>query len=162
MKRIMLCITVLLCVTSGLYSAEIVGRKELEENISELSLVQSSKQDSSDRDCPEMDTTNDLDPLDENQESHTPSSAEIAIKAIEMVFIQGGSFTMGDTRGGGDRAELPTHSVSLDSFYIGKYELKQAEYQAVMGPIRNMIVELGMIILSITFPGILPLSSAIF
>jgi len=40
---------------------------------------------------------------------------------------------MGDTRGEGQTDELPTHQVTLSSFYIGKYEVTQAEYQAVMG-----------------------------
>ncbi len=51
----------------------------------------------------------------------------------EMLFVPGGTFTMGDTRGGGEDNELPTHSVTLSPFYIGKYEVTQAEYAAIMG-----------------------------
>jgi len=40
---------------------------------------------------------------------------------------------MGRTTGSGNSCELPTHSVTLNAFIIGKYELTQAEYQAVMG-----------------------------
>jgi formylglycine-generating enzyme required for sulfatase activity len=43
---------------------------------------------------------------------------------LEMVFVQGGSFMMGATPEQGDDAgsnEKPSHKVSLDSFYIGKY-----------------------------------------
>ncbi|MCB5286384.1 MAG: formylglycine-generating enzyme family protein [Candidatus Cloacimonetes bacterium] len=50
-----------------------------------------------------------------------------------FVYVPGGSFTMGDTRGGGFSSELPTHSVTLSSFYMGKYEVTQAEYADVMG-----------------------------
>ncbi len=51
----------------------------------------------------------------------------------QMVFVQGGTFTMGDTHCGEDLNELPTHSVTVSSFYMDKYELTQSAYQAVMG-----------------------------
>ena len=51
-----------------------------------------------------------------------------------FVYVPGGTFTMGDTRGGGLDNELPTHSVTLNSFYIGKYELTQAEYSQYLQP----------------------------
>ncbi len=50
-----------------------------------------------------------------------------------FVLVEGGTFTMGRTTGSGYSNELPTHQVTLSSFYIGKYEVTQAEYQAVMG-----------------------------
>ncbi|MDD2331572.1 MAG: SUMF1/EgtB/PvdO family nonheme iron enzyme [Candidatus Cloacimonetes bacterium] len=50
-----------------------------------------------------------------------------------FVFVPGGVFSMGDTQGGGLSNELPVHSVSLSSFYMGKYEVTQSEWQAVMG-----------------------------
>jgi formylglycine-generating enzyme len=51
-----------------------------------------------------------------------------------FVSIPGGTFTMGDTHGEGSSYELPTHSVTLDPFYIGKYEVTQAEYSQYMQP----------------------------
>ena len=50
---------------------------------------------------------------------------------IEMVFVQGGTFTMGATSGDAD--EKPAHSVTLSDYYIGKYEVTQAQWRAVMG-----------------------------
>lgn len=50
-----------------------------------------------------------------------------------FVYVPAGIFTMGNTLGGGYGEELPTHSVSLDSFYMGKYQVTQAEYTAIMG-----------------------------
>lgn len=49
----------------------------------------------------------------------------------EMVFIQGGTFQMGSNEGEDD--EKPLHSVSLSSFYMGKYEVTQKQWQEVMG-----------------------------
>ncbi len=61
------------------------------------------------------------------------SSAEYAITPSNMILLPGGSFTMGDTRGQGDAGELPTHIVILSPYYIGRCEVTQAEWQAVMG-----------------------------
>ncbi len=51
----------------------------------------------------------------------------------EMIFVQGGTFEMGDHYNEGGSDELPVHSVTLDDFYIGKYEVTQTEYEAVVG-----------------------------
>jgi len=51
----------------------------------------------------------------------------------ELIYVPGGSFSMGRISGAGDADELPEHSVSLDPFYIGKYEVTQHEWQTVMG-----------------------------
>ncbi len=53
-----------------------------------------------------------------------------------MVYVEGGTFTMGATAEQGDDFcddEKPTHQVTLSSFYIGKYEVTQAEWETVMG-----------------------------
>jgi formylglycine-generating enzyme required for sulfatase activity len=49
-----------------------------------------------------------------------------------MVYVPGGSFQMG-TVSGGYSDEQPVHTVTLTGFYMGKYEVTQAQYQAVMG-----------------------------
>ncbi len=53
-----------------------------------------------------------------------------------MVRVEGGTFTMGATaEQGGDAYdnEKPAHQVTLSSFSIGKYEVTQEEWEAVMG-----------------------------
>lgn len=53
-----------------------------------------------------------------------------------MVEIPAGTFTMGRTASSGLTEyadELPTHQVTLNRFYMGKYEVTQAEWLAVMG-----------------------------
>ena len=49
-----------------------------------------------------------------------------------MVFVEGGTFMMGDTWGDGLDDEKPTHQVSLDSFEISQYEITKAELGRVM------------------------------
>jgi formylglycine-generating enzyme required for sulfatase activity len=46
----------------------------------------------------------------------------------EMVMIPAGTFRMGDIQGGGDSDEQPVHSVSVDAFAMGRYEVTFAEY----------------------------------
>ncbi|MBD5396833.1 formylglycine-generating enzyme family protein [bacterium] len=55
---------------------------------------------------------------------------------LEMVYVNGGTFEMGATEEQGEDAfdnEKPVHKVTLDGFYIGKYEVSQAQWEAVMG-----------------------------
>jgi len=48
--------------------------------------------------------------------------------ASDMAFIPAGTFAMGDSLGDGYPDELPVHTVTLDSFYIGKYEVTNGQY----------------------------------
>lgn len=49
----------------------------------------------------------------------------------EMIFVEGGTFQMGSRSGESD--EKPVHSVTLSAFNMGKYEVTQAQWKAVMG-----------------------------
>jgi len=54
---------------------------------------------------------------------------------FEMIAVKGGTFTMGCTseQGGDcDSDEKPTHSVTLSDYYIGKFEVTQKLWKAVM------------------------------
>ncbi|MGI9104727.1 MAG: SUMF1/EgtB/PvdO family nonheme iron enzyme [Pyrinomonadaceae bacterium] len=51
---------------------------------------------------------------------------------VELVWIPAGSFMMGSENGGSD--EKPVHRVTIsEGFYMGKYEVTQAQWQQVMG-----------------------------
>ena len=55
---------------------------------------------------------------------------------FEMVYVEGGTFTMGGTSEQGSDAfddENPTHRVTLSAFHIGKYEVTQGLWREVMG-----------------------------
>jgi formylglycine-generating enzyme required for sulfatase activity len=53
----------------------------------------------------------------------------------EMVYVRGGEFTMGSpaSEAGRSSDEGPQHRVTVRSFYMGKYEVTQAQWKAVMG-----------------------------
>lgn len=50
---------------------------------------------------------------------------------IAMVFVEGGTFEMGDNWGNGESDELPVHTVSLSSFYMGETEVTNAQVVAL-------------------------------
>ncbi|MCD4794508.1 MAG: SUMF1/EgtB/PvdO family nonheme iron enzyme [Bacteroidales bacterium] len=50
----------------------------------------------------------------------------IASNKIEMVFVKGGTFMMGHK--GGPKNERPLHKVSLNDFYISKYEITNEQF----------------------------------
>ncbi len=56
------------------------------------------------------------------------------IPVIEMVDVEGGTFTMGLDEGEAEHLyETPKHEVTLSDFRIGKYEVTQELWEAVMG-----------------------------
>ena len=52
---------------------------------------------------------------------------------LEMIFVEGGTFTMGCTDDECREDEEPAHQVTLSSYYIGKYPVTQAQWKAVIG-----------------------------
>lgn len=49
---------------------------------------------------------------------------------VDMVFVEGGTFQMGDTFGYNMADEKPVHNVKLKDFYMSKYEIAFAAYDA--------------------------------
>lgn len=55
---------------------------------------------------------------------------------FEMIYVKGGTFMMGATEEQGsdaDSDEKPVHEVTLSDYYIGKFEVTQGLWTAVMG-----------------------------
>jgi formylglycine-generating enzyme required for sulfatase activity len=54
---------------------------------------------------------------------------------LEMVYIPGGTFTMGSPESEENRSrdEGHQHQVEISPFYLGKYPVTQAQYEAIMG-----------------------------
>ena len=69
--------------------------------------------------------------------SVTPKQKEVLSRLVgNMVQVDGGRFRMGGTPEQGNDAysnEKPVHEVTLSDYYIGKYEVRQSEWEAVMG-----------------------------
>ena len=61
----------------------------------------------------------------------TTSSAPQSAPKGGMVYVEGGSFTMGDNNG--REYEKPAHRVTVSSFYLCDHEVTQDEYVSVVG-----------------------------
>ncbi len=66
--------------------------------------------------------------------TYTPSSPnaqnQTCTLGIEFVFVQAGTFQMGDVFGNGDSDEKPVHTVTVSDFYLSKTEITVAQYRA--------------------------------
>ena len=72
---------------------------------------------------------------------NTTTPVTLYVSEPEMVFVKGGSFQMGSNSGLED--EKPVHSVTLSSYYIGKYEITQKQWRDVMGSDLPLLVFKG-------------------
>lgn len=59
----------------------------------------------------------------------------LKVKGVEypMVFVEGGTFRMGSYDSEASPLEMPSHQVTLSSYCIGKYEVTQELWEAIMG-----------------------------
>ena len=75
--------------------------------------------------------------MDDNVSKRNGTKSRVLQNLIKnMVYVEGGTFMMGATSEQGSDAydrEKPAHQVTLSSFSIGKYEVTQEEWEAVMG-----------------------------
>ncbi|WP_345271060.1 SUMF1/EgtB/PvdO family nonheme iron enzyme [Nibrella viscosa] len=63
----------------------------------------------------------------------TRSQKFLELPFADLVYVPGGTFQMGDTRNEGASDEKPVHSVTVSPFLMGKYEVTQRQWEAVMG-----------------------------
>ncbi len=71
-------------------------------------------------------------------EIQTANNLPAAIQELmrDMVKVEGGTFQMGGTKEQGEDVfsdEIPVHNVTVSTFYIGKYPVRQDQWEAVMG-----------------------------
>ncbi len=105
-------------------------------NIDETTLIEDVK----------LKASNEVPSIPQQQEQYSPqreygggfSNQTITVKvngvSFEMVYVEGGSFDMGATfEQGRDAYEKPVHSVTLSDYYIGRCEVTQELWEAVMG-----------------------------
>jgi len=61
--------------------------------------------------------------------STLPTTFTDAALGMEFVLVTGGCFEMGDTVGDGDNDERPLHEVCVNDFYLGRYEVTNAQFK---------------------------------
>ena len=81
--------------------------------------------------------TGQVSPYDATGQRYTETALNLPAGAVplEMVAIEGGTFLMGSPESEADRDsdEGPQHQVTVPDFFMGQYEVTQAQYEAVMG-----------------------------
>ena len=105
-------------------------------NISETTRIEDVK----------LEASNEVVSIPQQQEQYSPqqeygggfSNQTITVNGVsfEMIYVEGGSFDMGATYEQGsdaDSDEKPVHRVTLSDYYIGKCEVTQELWEAVMG-----------------------------
>ena len=93
-----------------------------------------------------LEASNEVTSIPQQQEQYSPqqeygggfSNQTITVKGVsfEMVYVEGGTFDMGATSEQGSDAydwEKPVHRVTLSDYYIGRCEVTQELWEAVMG-----------------------------
>ncbi len=83
------------------------------------------------------------------------ATCEVTVTAedeeMEMVFVKGGTFTMGSPDSEGEDNEHPQHQVTLSDFKISKYEVTNAQYAKFLNA-KGMHEDGGNIWLEINMP----------
>jgi formylglycine-generating enzyme required for sulfatase activity len=59
---------------------------------------------------------------------------------MEFVLVKGGCFNMGSTE---NASEKPVHEICVNDFYLGKYEVTQAQWEKVMGSNPSSLKDCG-------------------
>lgn len=81
-----------------------------------------------------------------NTESTEGLSLTVNGEDLEMILVEGGTFVMGCTNEQGNDCEdneKPAHEETVSTFYIGKYEVTQKLWEAVIGANHNKSYNLG-------------------
>jgi len=83
---------------------------------------------------PQQTTTQTTQTTQPQQTTQSTSNQQSTSVSANMVRIQGGTFTMGSPTNEPERIGTEVqHQVTVSSFYMGKYEVTQKEYQEIMG-----------------------------
>lgn len=71
----------------------------------------------------------------QKKKNYTDKAKDVS---FDMIYVKGASFEMGNKKGDlllddGVNPSVPVHEVSIDGFFVGKFEVTQALWEAVMG-----------------------------
>jgi formylglycine-generating enzyme required for sulfatase activity len=72
-----------------------------------------------------------------------PSESGQNENTIEWIYVEGGTFQMGDTSGKGGTNERPVHTVTVYGFFIGKYEVTNAQFAQFLNAYKSDTVKNG-------------------
>ena len=131
-------VAVVLCILWCISSSE---KRELAESdqTQYLSLISSAEQARLEREQAEKERIErerkEREAAERKRRETGYSNGVLKVNGVEypMVYVSGGSFMMGSDDSEADSDEKPVHRVTLSSYRIGKYEVTQDLWEAVMG-----------------------------
>ena len=71
--------------------------------------------------------------MEQNTKKSGEKNERELLDKIDMVYVEGGKFMMGLEGHDRESDDQPVHEVTLSDFYIGKYPVTQALWEAVLG-----------------------------
>ncbi|NLH16893.1 MAG: SUMF1/EgtB/PvdO family nonheme iron enzyme, partial [Phycisphaerae bacterium] len=74
----------------------------------------------------------------------------------DLVLIPGGPFEMGNSFNEGYADQLPVHTVLVDPFYMGRYEVTNQQYCDFLNAIRGAIVVVNNTVFEMPYPSLTP------
>lgn len=134
MKRVFSILAFLLCVLVVNAQTDNIVRKQSQKRTTTQTSTAAKKQSTTTK--PAKKTSAPAPTIGTSSYTPTVKTYEANGVSFQMVEVRGGTFTMGATNEQGSDAddnEKPAHSVTLSSYYIGKTEVTQELWQAVMG-----------------------------
>lgn len=134
MKRVISILAFLLCVLVVNAQTDNIVRKQSQKRPTTQTTTAAKKQSTTTK--PAKKTSAPAPTIGTSSYTPTIKTCEANGVSFQMVEVRGGTFTMGATNEQGsdaDDSEKPAHSVTLSSYYIGKTEVTQELWQAVMG-----------------------------
>ena len=147
MKHVKLLLALIVVLLAGLAASEMAMAQGKKKSTSKIPVktekpaakrTTQPKQEKKPAAKPKQEKKREAKPQPKQGAKQPKRSADEIINAYvnSMVYVEGGTFTMGDTgEQGGDvfSDEKPAHSVTLSSYHIGQTEVTQELWEAVMG-----------------------------
>ena len=137
MKHFKLFLSLIVVLVAGLAASEIAMAQGKKKSTSKIP-VKTEKPAAKRTPQPKQEKKREAKPQPKQGDKQPKRSADEIINAYvnSMVYVEGGTFTMGATGATGGDAydfEKPAHSVTLSSYHIGQTEVTQELWEAVMG-----------------------------
>ncbi len=137
MKHVKLLLALIVVLLAGLAAGEMAMAQGKKKSTSKIP-VKTEKPAAKRTPQPKQEKKREAKPQPKQGAKQPKRSADEIINAYvnSMVYVEGGTFTMGATSeqgGDADGDEKPAHSVTLSSYHIGQTEVTQELWEAVMG-----------------------------
>lgn len=135
MKRFIILTTIIIAICSTAMAQGIGAQRKIKDDKKREKIEtnnHNTKPRPQQQKTPQRETSK-IKPQQQEPVKNKTTAPEPQLPKIEMVYVSGGTFMMGADDNDAYSDEKPVNSVTLSSFQIGKYEVTQRLWKAVMG-----------------------------